>query len=377
MADFTSALYLGMHHASRFLPGWDRLTMGKPAALEDPPGAGGVERQLAELIGCKRALLATSTLHVFWDLFAVLARKDVNIFLDAGAYPIIRWGVERVACSGTPVTTFGQHDPNALRKALDRADSRPPVVVTDGYSPGLGRMAPIAQYLAQAATRGGFVVVDDSQALGIFGKPTLWLAYGLGGGGSMQHTGLTSDRSNADRLIVGASLAKAFGVPIAVLAGSVATINSFADESATRVHCSPPSAADVAACSNALAINRTHGDLLRTTLARNVSLFRQGLRRLGLIGVPDLFPVQPLRLPEDVDACSVHEELSRRGIHSILHRGERGKGERISFIITARHSAGDIRQALVLLAEVLAARRRNTNRKDLRRWSIRITTQGA
>jgi 8-amino-7-oxononanoate synthase len=35
--DFTSALYLNMQHASRDLPGWEQLTLGKPAALEAPP----------------------------------------------------------------------------------------------------------------------------------------------------------------------------------------------------------------------------------------------------------------------------------------------------------------------------------------------------
>ena len=38
-ADFTSALYLGMHHPSRSLRGWDRLTTGVPAALGEPPRA--------------------------------------------------------------------------------------------------------------------------------------------------------------------------------------------------------------------------------------------------------------------------------------------------------------------------------------------------
>ncbi len=30
--DFTSALYLGLRHASATLPGWEALTLGRPAA---------------------------------------------------------------------------------------------------------------------------------------------------------------------------------------------------------------------------------------------------------------------------------------------------------------------------------------------------------
>jgi 8-amino-7-oxononanoate synthase len=351
--DFTSALYLGMEHASQDLPGWDRLTLGKPAALQAPRHAQRAETQLAELIGCERALLATSTLHLFWDLFSVLAQRNVNIFLDAGSYPIARWGVERAAASGTVVKSFRQHDPEALQEALHSADGKPPVIVADGYCPGCGRAAPIAEYLAQVAARGGFVVIDDSQALGIFGKPSQGAPYGSGGGGSMQRAGITDGQPVRGRLIVGASLAKAFGVPVAVLASSAAMVGEFESKSATRVHCSPPSAAVISASLRALAINHWYGDTLRMRLARHVSRFRRGLRQLGLLAIPGLFPVRPLRLPSHINAEALGEALSRRGIEAVLNRGTRGKSARISFVLTARHSSLQIDQAIGHLAQAL------------------------
>ena len=63
MLDFTSALYLGFEHASWTLTAWDRLTLGKPAALEEIAGAPPVQRELAALTGCERVLLGSSTLH--------------------------------------------------------------------------------------------------------------------------------------------------------------------------------------------------------------------------------------------------------------------------------------------------------------------------
>jgi 8-amino-7-oxononanoate synthase len=347
--DFASALYLGLDHASRQLPAWERLTLGKPRTLKAPPGANRVEQQLAALVGCERALLATSTLHLFCDLFTLLAQADVNIFLDEGTYPIVRWGVERAACSGTLVTTFPQHDLNALQRALDNVDERPPVIVADGYCPSRGRLAPIAEYLALATTRGGFVVVDDSQALGIFGTPARSAAYGTGGGGSTRYAGVTSDR-----VIIGSSLAKAFGVPVAVLAGSAAIVEQLERQSETRVHCSPPSAAVIAASARALAINRRQGDALRTKLAHRVSRFRRGLRRLSLGGIPSLFPMQPIRLPKHIAAEDIHDELREHGIEAVLHRGKRGEKAWISFILTARHSTSEIDRALVHLAGALA-----------------------
>jgi hypothetical protein len=73
MIDFTSALYLGMRHAHWALPPWLRLTTGRPAALEEPPEANRLSQDIARLLRCERAILAPSTLHLFWDLFDVLA----------------------------------------------------------------------------------------------------------------------------------------------------------------------------------------------------------------------------------------------------------------------------------------------------------------
>ena len=79
MLDFTSALYLGFEHASWSLPGWEHLTLGKPAALQDVPGVLQAQRELVALTGCEQVLLGSSTLHLFCDLFALLARWSVTI----------------------------------------------------------------------------------------------------------------------------------------------------------------------------------------------------------------------------------------------------------------------------------------------------------
>jgi len=346
--DFTSALYLGIEHASRSLPGWDRLTLGKPAALESPPGTSQAEKQLAALSGCERASLASSTLHLFLDLFSVLARHDVNIFLDEGSYPIARWGVERAACLGVKTRTFPQHDAEGLHAALKSADSKPPVIVADGYCPGCGKAAPLTEYLACATERGGLLVIDDTQALGIFGQPAPWAPYGRGGGGSMRRAGLSSGR-----LVMGSSLAKAFGVPVAVLAGSAFLVEEFERRSACRVHCSPPSVAVIAAAARALQINRHCGDALRFRMAQLVSRLRSGLRRLGLIANAGLFPVQPLRLPEHLDAGELHEALQKRGVQTVLHAGTNDTRARISFVVTARHAFHEIDQAITGLADAM------------------------
>jgi len=348
MLDFTSALYLGMDHAHHSLNPWAALTTGRPAALESPPGAGTLAEDLARLIGCERATLGTSTLHIFFDLFEVLAREGIAIFMDAGTYPILRWGVERMAAKGVPVTTFPTHDADAFERVLTQShrSGLRPVVVTDGLSPATGRAAPLDRYLRLARAHRGWVVVDDTQALGILGaRPASAAPYGRGGGGTAAWYGL-----RGPELIVGASLAKGFGVPLAVVGGSLGLIEAFESHSACRVHCSPPSAAHLAAAAHALALNRREGDERRHRLALGVQRFRWRLHAAGLAVSGGFFPVQTPSL--EPAAASVHARLHAGGIRAVLHRPSQDRPARASFLITATHRPWEIDRAAAALVQI-------------------------
>ena len=356
MIDFTSALYLGLHHAHAQLRPWSRLTLGKPAALSPPPESAAIADRLAGLIGCQRAALGTSTLHLFWDLFGQVGRERAAeravIYVDEGAYPIARWGVERALARGALVRGFKHFDAAALRLALRRdvASGRAPVVVTDGFCPGCGRHAPLAAYLDSVHTGGGRLIIDDTQALGVYGQSGGAAPYGYGGGGSLRRQRIT-DHS----VIVIASLAKGFGVPLAVLAGSADAVQRFTRRSETRVHCSPPSIAMLRAAEQALIVNAARGDWLRDQLAQRVRYFRARLAELALRAEGGLFPVQTLRLTPAEAAIDLHRHLRDGGIDTVLHRDRDGSGPRLSFIVTARHRRSEIDRAVKVLADALLA----------------------
>ena len=347
MPDFTSALYLGLNHAHADLRPWTQLTLGKPAALSPPPASGVLADRLAGLIGCERATLGTSTLHLFWDLFGQLSREPIAIYVDEGTYPIARWGVERAWARGARVQSFRHHDARALQHALRRDANRgcTPIVVTDGFCPGCGRHAPLRAYLANVRAYGGQLVVDDTQALGIYGRSARGTPYGFGGGGSLRWHGIDDDR-----VIVISSLAKGLGVPIAVLAGSDDAIARFTRHSDTRVHCSPPSVAMLRAAEHALIVNAARGDWLRDQLARRVRYFRTRLAELALEAEGGWFPVQTLRLEPEKMALDLHERLRGAGIATVLQRDRGGGGPRVSFILTARHRRSEIDRAVEVLA---------------------------
>lgn len=345
--DFTSVLYLGLRHTSQSLRPWAQFTTGVPAALGVPRETSIVANMLATLQGCERASISSSTLHLCWDVFGILAECNVIIYMDASVYPIVRWGVERAAALGVPVRTFPHYDIDALSRILhqDRLCHRRPLIVSDGMCPGCGKPAPVAEFLECAHRFGGQLILDDTQALGILGHtPCPKAPYGRGGGGILQLSKVRGD----DILIV-SSLAKGFGVPVAVLSGSKIMIRLFEEKSKTRVHCSPPSIAIVHAAEHALEVNRTKGDAIRFRLAHLVLYFRKRLKEIGMSATGGLFPVQTLSPIFDMDAITLHKRLLKYGIRTVLHHSRHGHGARISFLITARHSLPDIDKAIKTL----------------------------
>jgi 8-amino-7-oxononanoate synthase len=353
--DLTSSLYLGLRHDSAVVPPWTQLTTGVPAALAASPQAGPVAARLADLIGAHAATLAPSTLHAFWDLFVALGARQ--IFVDAGTYPIARWGAERARCAGAAVHTFRHHDPEALCAAMTAATGRSPVVLTDGLCPGCGGVAPVGDYLDAVRRRGGTVVIDDTQALGVLGIPAPGHPYGTGGGGTARWSGLGDAR-----LLTVASLAKGLGVPVAVVAGGQAAVRRYEARAETRVHCSPPSNAHLNAAAHALTYNETRGDELRRHLADLVTRFRGLLKVQGVPVTTGLFPVQTIPPQDGLDLRDVHRRLANFGIRAVLHRPRCEPGLALSFIFTAAHRWAEVDRAARAIGVALS----QTRDSDLR-----------
>jgi 8-amino-7-oxononanoate synthase len=341
--DFTSALYLGMHHPSRRLGPWAELTTGAPAALRRVPGAVSVERRLAGIQGCEASVLVPSSLHAAWDLGGLLDPGSDELLVDAETYPVLRCTSIRAAARGTYVREFTHHDADALARSLGR---RRPVVLVDGVCPACGVPAPLRDYLRIVRRRRGVLVVDDTQAIGILGAPAPGAgAWGRGGGGSVAFHGLAGAR---DVLII-ASAAKALGVPVATVSGPRAAVETYQLGADTWVHSSPVSAADVRALEHALDENRDRGDELRSRLVRVIDRFRAGLHAhaLPVGGAP--LPIQGVPALPRTDARGLHRSLLDAGVRTVLVAGPRGTG-RVVFLLSARHTARDIDAALAALA---------------------------
>jgi 8-amino-7-oxononanoate synthase len=346
--DFTSALYLGIGHSSGSLRPWSQLTTGKPAVLETAPSAQAVGKALAELQGCERVVLLPSTLHLFFDLFEVLRREGASLYADAAAYPIAFWGAERAVARGISIRRIPHYDPRAARAAIEEDDSAGmrPVIVADGFCPDCGRPAPLREFLQCVTPHGGYVVLDDTQSLGIWGTASApGFPYGSGGGGSLRLHAIQSP------VILGSSLAKGFGAPLAALSGSRRLIRLFLQQSETRVHSSPPSIAALHAVEHALMVNAQRGDEIRLRLAQLVLNFREAVRGTGLRSSGGLFPVQTIVLDRAGDVLRLQRLLQRAGVRTAVVRSGAARAKLV-FIINALHSINEINEASRALAAI-------------------------
>lgn len=350
MLDFTSSNYLGFHHPSDSLRPWARLTLGVPSALRQLPGAESIGKRLARLQGLDDGYPGKSTLHLFWDLFDMLEPNRIAIYLDKGIYPIARWGVERAAAKGAVVREFEHFNPGHLGKLMrDGKTMLSPVVVTDGFCTSCGRPAPIPEYEELAERFGGFLVIDDTQSLGVLGSsPNRTRPYGIGGGGVLRWFNLRSEN-----VISVSSLAKGFGVPMAVISGSRPFLKEFRSRSKTMVHCSQPSAAALSAAESALANNKRSGEKRRDRLLNLVVEFKKVMNSIGLRVLAGNFPVQAIQMPKSLNSRDIYDRLYRSGVMSVLINGSSGRQPRIIFLINALHRSEDIGLVGNILREFL------------------------
>jgi 8-amino-7-oxononanoate synthase len=301
-------------------------------------------------MGHESATLFASTLHLFLDVFGTLASEPIAIFVDGGAYPIARWGAQHAMAQGVPTSHFPAREPQALRGRLAwcrRARLRP-VVVTDGLCPFSGRAAPLEAYLELVRAYRGWLVVDDSQGLGILGAGSSTAKpLGHGGAGTLAWLGV-----EGPELVVGCSLAKGFGVPLAVLAGSQSLVERVESVGPCRVHCSPPSIAHIRAAAHALALNRDRGDELRQRLVRAIRRFRERMTVAGIKMAGDNFPVQTPDLGPAAEP--IHARLLRMGIRTVLRKTEPSDSPALSFLLTASHSPWQIDRAVDTLIAIVA-----------------------
>lgn len=349
--DFTSSLYLAMKHPGTTLQSWEQLTTGVPAVLGEPALNKQVADRVARLQGLECGLTAPSTLHLYWDLYHVLSSQPVTVFIDEFIYPVSRYGIEQLLVKNIPVVDFRHQDAEHLQQLIQLhcKGVKKPIVLSDGWCPVCGRAAPVDRYTALLNGLGGQLIIDDTQAFGILGAGAgNGFPYGTGGGGVLPWKQLAAGQTRCITTIV--SLAKAWGVPMAVMGSTHNHIRQFEHASAIRAYSSPVSNAHIQAAANALHLNQAMGNRLRARLWNNVKLFRRQMAQVELHVSNSWFPVQHLHHPGAGKTTAIYNLLKQRGIKTVLSASHTGAHPLLTLILRSDHTREQIGQVVQELA---------------------------
>jgi len=291
-----------------------------------------------ELQGFEASTFARSTLHALFDIAGAIVSSSAHLFLEDAAYPILKWFAGSVSAHGALISSFNHHDYSSFESALQQTlcDGKQPIILCDSICSGCWQIAPLRRYIDVLQDSEGILIVDDTHAFGILGhEPDNTCPYGYGGGGVGQWIGLTTPR-----LVTVASLAKAFGVPIAAISGSSGIIQKIESSGGARLHCSPPSIVDFDMAEAAFQQNQQIGDVRRAALYSRVVEFREGIGQIGITSLGGFLPAQYLRF--GASTRYIHAKLLSDGYHTLLVGTETSSGEAIVVLIRSDHSSEDL-----------------------------------
>ncbi|MGB7931219.1 MAG: 8-amino-7-oxononanoate synthase [Gammaproteobacteria bacterium] len=297
-----------------------------------------LEEELADFVGCPRALLFSTGYMANLGVVSALAGHGDRVFEDQANHASLLDGAR---LSGARLIRYRHGDCAALEQRLADAPTGEYLVATDGVFSMDGDLAPLPGLAELAAAHEAWLLVDDAHGLGVIGP---------GGRGTAAHYGLAP----AQVSILMGTLGKAFGTFGAFVAGSEALVEMLIQEARTYIYTTAPPPAAAAATRAALRLVREQ-DWRREQLQALVRRFREGAAQLGLELADSSTPIQPLVVGEAAAALHLSEALRVRGllIGAIRPPTVPPGSARLRITFSAAHSEAQVDRLLDALEQLI------------------------
>jgi 8-amino-7-oxononanoate synthase len=266
------------------------------------------EHEASEFFGSETALYLAGGYYFGLAAIGALRERFSTIFFDDWAHFSLR---DAIAASGLKSYGFRHLDAADLEAKLNAHlhGNERPLIVTDGMYSTFGEIAPLDELARVMEPFGGHLVVDESHGFGTLGAH---------GRGAHEHHGIPPDR-----ITIGGSTGKAFGVLGGIIPGSDREVAAFRKTPVGRGAATGlPAAASM--CAGSFRYVRQHPELLRQ-LRANVSYLKARLRSLGLNVGDSIAPVATFVAGSDHSMQGLKERLMAEGIF-VFHTTYIGAG---------------------------------------------------
>ncbi|GGL79711.1 hypothetical protein GCM10010129_24230 [Streptomyces fumigatiscleroticus] len=302
-----------------------------------------LERELADFLGVDDCLALVSGHATNVTAIGHLVGAGDLVLHDALAHDSILQGC---VLSGAARRPFAHNDMDRLEHLLrvNRSRFRRVLIAVEGAYSMDGDLVDLPAVIELKKRHGALLMVDEAHSIGTVGER---------GGGVGEFHGV--DRADVD-LWMG-TLSKAFASCGGYLGGSARTVRWLRHTLPGFVYSVGLTPANAAAALAATELIRAEPERVRA-LRRNAELFLRLASAAGLAtGSSAHTPIVPCVLGDSARTLRVADRLFQRGVVAdpIFHPAVEEGLARLRFFVTSEHREDDIRRAVSVLAEEVAA----------------------
>ncbi|MCG8670121.1 MAG: 8-amino-7-oxononanoate synthase [Pseudomonadales bacterium] len=345
LINFSSNDYLGLANhpriAAAFKKGIDDFGVGSGAShlvIGHSSAHYALEEQLADFVGCERALLYSSGYMAnVGAINALTERGDIILQDKLNHASLLDGGL----LSSADMKRYNHCDTDALALRLQKTGDAQALVVSDAVFSMDGDIAPINKLAELCDQHQAMLMIDDAHGFGVLGD---------NGKGALEHFSVTSGQVP----IYMATLGKAAGVSGAFVAGEDGLIDYLIQSSRNYIYTTAIPPANAVATSAALLVIEQE-KWRREHLTKLISQFRSELSEWESCLMPSDTAIQPLIIGDANQALTLSDALLQRGflLSAIRPPTVPANTARLRITLTAAHTETHISQLTNVLKEML------------------------
>ncbi len=253
-----------------------------------------LEEDLAEFVGCDRALLFSTGYMANLGVINALANRNSTIFADRLNHASL---VDAGILSRARLRRYKHLNMRELDNKLGNEKSVSKLILTDGVFSMNGNISPITELQTLARNHRAGLIIDDAHGIGVLGK---------------RGKGCTEDQLASEAILIG-TLSKAFGTFGAFVAARREIIEWCVQKARTYIYTTalPPSIAEAARTSLCLVREQSWR---REKLRLLVKRFQEYGKQRGLPVSSSTTPIQPIIFGLPATTLKISKHLLDEGI---------------------------------------------------------------